>query len=287
MKFKAVFATPKITLLILVLTLFGVLGAIGKGQNPFLNDSGRPLASLDRTLPSTYLNGCHLAPDKSKPLPCIIVADEKKPLIYLVGDSHAAQWVPAFEKAHLSNFADVRFITKSSCPFVSLKLTINCEAWVKNVIEEIRINRPTAVVIANMTNASYFNFLTHNYYSNYFIQQQEMLINEISSYTYVALIEDTPYSLIDTSECLVFQSASNCEFIFQVSLLTLKLKELIEKNHFSYISFKKDLCNKNRCAAGDSLSNWYRDEHHISTVLAKRFGYSLRIHLERIIQKMN
>jgi len=257
-----------------ILGIYGVLS----GRN-----DGRQLEALDRTLPDTYSNGCHLAVTESVLKPCYGDENGKGPLIYLVGDSHAAQWVPALEVASRANIARFRFITKSSCPYVSLQLNKNCEKWIKNVTEDILTNKPSTVILSSMTNAQYFSPLNEAAYSKLWLDNFRTLQNRIMQATQIVLIEDTPYSHFDSSECLLSRRASDCNFDLRQSSLTQLLKSYSSAQEITVLSFNKYLCKQNQCTSGDSRINYYRDAHHISVGLSTRLGGELTQSLKAIL----
>jgi hypothetical protein len=257
--------------------------SIGLGLNLVLGQSGRGSESLDRTLPSTYSNGCHLPSGEFEPLPCLSTQNAELPTIYLVGDSHAAQWIPAIESKNHSAAIKFRFLTKSSCPFVPLKLNADCDQWVSNVLREIIENKPNLVVISNLTNGKYLNFYEDQTYSNFWISNFDPLLKEISKLTEILIIEDTPYSSFDSSECLISRSQMDCEFGFIESQLTSTIRSYAAENNFYYKSFNDYLCFNLVCNSGDSKINYYRDENHISVSLSKRFGPTLHNFLQGLI----
>jgi hypothetical protein len=259
-------------LILLGLTLYAVVG-----------DSGRPSESLDRSLPSTYSNGCHLTVEKNEPLPCLYTYNAEFPTIFLVGDSHAAQWVPAIESMDDSYMINFRFLTKSGCPFVLLKLNSDCSQWVSNVLQEIIKNKPTLVILSNLTNGKYLNFYEDRAYSNLWMSNIEPLLQEFSKLTKILIIEDTPYSSFDTSNCLLSHSQGDCGFRFEESYLTSRIRSYAFKNEFLYLSFNDRLCFNSVCKSGDQKINYYRDENHLSVSLSKRFGPELNNYLHGVI----
>jgi hypothetical protein len=244
---------------------------------------GRTEASLDRTVPSTYLNGCHLPQTEFNLRSCYSNQSPELATVYLVGDSHAAQWVPGIEAASSSDSLNFRFLTKSSCPFVPLNLDSNCDKWVENVIKEIRKNKPEGIVISNLTNGQYLNFYSPGEYAKFWVSRFESLLKRMPLRSQILLIEDTPYSSFDTSVCLLSHDQSECRFQFRASPLTTQIRDFAIRNKISYISFKEQLCSGSVCVSGDSLINYYRDENHISVSASKRFGPNLISQIKRTI----
>ncbi len=256
---------------------------VGFGLKVVLGQGGRPLESLDRSLPSTYSNGCHLLPGKHEPLPCINTQNAELPTIFLVGDSHAAQWVPAIESHTHSNDFNFKFLTKSSCPFVLLEMNQDCDQWISNVLEEIIKNPPSLVTISNLTNGKYLNFYDDQAYANFWISRFDPLMQEVSKLSKILIIEDTPYSSIDSSNCLISRSQGDCDFRFKEAQLTSRVRSYALENDFFYWSFSDRLCHNSICKSGDHKINYYRDEHHISVSLSARFGPALNHYLRGLI----
>ncbi len=237
--------------------------------------AGRPEKNLDRALPSTYSNGCHLPQMESIPLRCFSSRARDVATIYLVGDSHAAQWIPGIEFSSQRDSLSFRFVTKSSCPFVPLNLNLNCERWIKNVLGEIKRFKPEVVIMSNLTNGKYLNFYTDDAYTKFWITELESIFNKIPRNSKVVFIEDTPYSTFDTSECLLSRHQDDCKFDLQTSALTLEIRKFALTKKLPYISFNHRLCPSSKCLSGDSSINFFRDENHISISASKRFGSTL------------
>ncbi|HUQ84528.1 MAG TPA: acyltransferase family protein [Gemmatimonadaceae bacterium] len=81
--------------------------------------------------------------------------------IVLLGDSHAASWLPALERAATTHRWRVTTLIKVSCPSADLsfynshlrRTEHECESWRSAALEWIAAHRPDVVVLANM--ASY------------------------------------------------------------------------------------------------------------------------------------
>lgn len=101
-------------------------------------------ALLDK--PVIYSNRCHAGFGRTEPLRCVYGDPESRTVVALYGDSHAAQWFPAFEKIAIKRKWRLMIYTKSGCPPVEL-LTYNriigrtypeCIEWRRQVIEAMR-----------------------------------------------------------------------------------------------------------------------------------------------------
>jgi hypothetical protein len=80
------------------------------------------LSELNVAIPVIYDNACDTDESIPKKFGCDFGDLNSKKLVMLVGDSHAAQWFPGFEKASLIRGAKLRVATKSGCPAVLIAI---------------------------------------------------------------------------------------------------------------------------------------------------------------------
>lgn len=113
--------------------------------------------------PDIYSDNCQLSRESSEPKPCIYGNADAPITIALVGDSHAAQYLPALQ-AFATKF-DVRIITqtKSDCPFLNA-MTLSqtgpytaCANWNAAVMEDILTLKPNVVVTAKFSSTFLVN----------------------------------------------------------------------------------------------------------------------------------
>lgn len=235
---------------------------------------------IDISLPSIYANGCHLSNNESIIKLCLSNIERDLDLIYLLGDSHAAQWVPALESKELNKSWKVKFVTKSSCPYVSINLNTHCEKFLSNVMADIRKERPRVLLLSSMTNGSYKNYLTPEYYSKEWMLNLESFLARIPKETYIVFIEDTPYANFNTTECLSQAKLRPCTFENRITTLTKSIRDFASSKKFGYINFTSTICQANYCNSADSKLNYFRDAHHISVSLSKRLGNQLKDSIE-------
>lgn len=114
------------------------------------------LAAQDRA--AVYTNGCHvdqLAVEPPSLDLCTFGMLSAATTVVLFGDSHAAQWMPAFDAAGRSAGFRVVSITKSGCPSAMVptlddgKPYVTCDAWRDAALATIVAMRPDLVVLAN------------------------------------------------------------------------------------------------------------------------------------------
>jgi peptidoglycan/LPS O-acetylase OafA/YrhL len=116
-------------------------------------------AVVKRDLPETYDNGCHQSGVEPELVECSYGDPRGDTMVFLVGDSHAAQWQPALDFAARQLGWSLRTFTKSGCGFYSVRLTrdggpnLSCEAWGTALLRAIAERRPDLVVWAGYRGA--------------------------------------------------------------------------------------------------------------------------------------
>lgn len=99
---------------------------------------------------SIYESGCHRSRASTNADGCQ-VGDPTKPRVALFGDSHAANWFPAFERLAQEDVIYLDSNTKSSCASATVNdpLYESCTLWRQGVIARLNENPPDIVVLAN------------------------------------------------------------------------------------------------------------------------------------------
>jgi peptidoglycan/LPS O-acetylase OafA/YrhL len=108
-----------------------------------------------KDVPGLYAEGCQVDVSSAEPVSCTYGSPDAATTIAVVGDSKAAQWVPAFER--LVQVRDWRVVTytKSACQFATIETSLegevyrSCRDWTDNVLAELTgPDRPDFVVTA-------------------------------------------------------------------------------------------------------------------------------------------
>ncbi|CAN3127743.1 acyltransferase family protein [Mycobacterium sp. smrl_JER01] len=86
--------------------------------------SPSPQAAPDDN-PAIYLDGCHLSFEETEPRFCDYGDLSSSVEVAVVGDSHAAQWLPALQSVALDRAWKLKVSTKSSCPYLGIAVLSN------------------------------------------------------------------------------------------------------------------------------------------------------------------
>lgn len=113
--------------------------------------------------PDIYADNCQVTADSDIPKACFYGNSDAPVTIVLVGDSHAAQYLPALQTFAIENEVRIVTQTKSSCPFIDAT-TINqgapystCRTWNTKVMEEILALKPDVVITAKFSQTTLAN----------------------------------------------------------------------------------------------------------------------------------
>ena len=107
-------------------------------------------AEGDRT--QLYADGCVNVGVETELRPCRYGVADAAMRIVLYGDSHAAQWFPAFEEMATARGAELIVLTKGGCPTAAVLIPTNtlartCPIWRDAAMQFIASERPDMVVV--------------------------------------------------------------------------------------------------------------------------------------------
>ncbi|SBS75579.1 Acyltransferase 3 [uncultured Mycobacterium sp.] len=117
-----------------------------------------PLAALEAEHNNFAFNGCVRSPYEEGQPECATGDTSSATTVALIGDSHAAQWIPGFQRIATQRQWRLETLAKEGCPFVDVHLTTgsrrlierlqHCEQWRANILERLRLERPKLVVLS-------------------------------------------------------------------------------------------------------------------------------------------
>ena len=134
-----------------------LIGAsIGKERMPLNMTPRLDEAGVDT--PRIYADQCHLNYEQSlQDRPCVYGDPAGTRTVYLIGDSHAAHWFPAVDKAAQQHHWRLVALTKAACQLPAV-LTYNtalkrayteCTRWREQILTRILADKPDLVVMAS------------------------------------------------------------------------------------------------------------------------------------------
>lgn len=141
-------------------------GAAALGSSPTHDSAGQPAKTVSggitpdpllatKDVPALYADGCQVSVDSSEPVSCSYGSDDARTTIAVVGDSKAAQWMPAFQVLAARHDWRIVTYTKSACQFATIETSLDgevyetCRAWTDHVLDRLTGEaRPDVVVTA-------------------------------------------------------------------------------------------------------------------------------------------
>ena len=229
--------------------------------------------------PSIYAAGCEVGFAQTAPQPCVYGKSANQRIV-LFGDSHAAQWYPALQPIAAGNGYQLETQTKSACASVNVELSLKgvpytaCDAWRTNVIKQLRSDPPALVVLANYTNPV---FASTSDETGQWQSGLEDTIRQLSSFTKVVVIADTPDLRVSPTVCLSahLTSADDCGRSASIALKSPGRAAEVKATTATgtkLVNLNGYFCTSTRCPAviGDTLA--YRDSHHVSATYSKELS---------------
>jgi peptidoglycan/LPS O-acetylase OafA/YrhL len=227
------------------------------------------LAALKRDLPVVYTEeGCHQNQTSAEPISCTLGNPDGARTMVIVGDSHAAHWIPALERIANINGWRLMTFTKSACAFSRVEVRLrkeiypSCMEWRENVIAEIKTLRPDLLFVGQ----SRYNYIERETMA----EGLRGVWRELSDAGVRVLpIHDTPWMPFQPGDCLASDKPEDCEAlrseveasdIFAYAASTLEGVDVIDMTD--------GVCGPQTCDAVVGNVIVWRDKHHLTATYA-------------------
>lgn len=230
-----------------------------------------PIATLKRDLPVVYKQKCHQDQKQSEPINCTLGDPNGSRTIAIVGDSHAAQWVPALERIAIENGWRLVTFTKSACPFSRVEVRAgggipypSCSEWRENVIDRVKQIKPDFVFTSQSRGYAYVEKGT-------MIAGLRSVWTEVTNVgTQVVVIQDTPWLDFDPGDCLSLGVPKNCTSVrADVQAGNLLVEATAGRDGVQFIDVTDWICRAEHCDAAVGNIIVWRDRHHLSATYAQ------------------
>jgi hypothetical protein len=249
---------------------------------PFASDFAPALLVAKKDVPKIYRQGCQVALGGVEPRPCEFGAKDGALRVALVGDSHAAQWLPALEELARQRHWRIITHTKSSCPLIDTTIVspnaASCAEWNRRVVRRIVEARPDVVVTSLI-----YNYAVPGAPADTNERLAEGLEKAWSQLTSqgigVVAIRTTPHFSYDVPDCVASHEhdAGSCglakdKAVLAVDPITLAVPRspgvtLADMNGF--------ICPADRCSPIIGNVLVYRDKHHLTATYATTLASAL------------
>jgi peptidoglycan/LPS O-acetylase OafA/YrhL len=161
-------------------------------------------------MPIIYNNNCHAGFSAVRPKNCVFGNETSPVVVGLYGDSHAAQWFPAFEKVAIKRNWKLITYTKRGCPpaeiptFSSVlgKVYKECAPWRRNVLDQMVTDGVQVVFVAQFERLLSASTRKPMWQKEWREGLQGTVTELESRGIKPVLMEDTPYPGQDVPTCL-------------------------------------------------------------------------------------
>ena len=228
-------------------------------------------------MPVIYDNDCHAGFGVSKPKDCVFGDPASTTVIGLYGDSHAAQWFPAFEKIAIKHKWKLVTYTKRGCPPADVevyskvlgKVYTDCNPWRANVLEKMKTDGVQVVFVASfdrLLDATTRIPIWQKPWRDGLQGTVDVLRgNGITP----VLVEDTPYPGQDVPTCLSknVTSVTACNITVNAAFRTdmIQVRDDFEAKGVPVLRTRQWFCADSLCPAVVGNLLVYRDDNHMTT----------------------
>jgi peptidoglycan/LPS O-acetylase OafA/YrhL len=242
------------------------------------------LADAAKDTPVVYPDGCHLGFTAVKvPKACAYGDITATTTVVLFGDSHAAQWFPAFEQIAKTRHWRLLSFTKSACPAASVLVYqealkrgyTECVQWRDQTLAAVKAMRPAMVVMTNngtdtggLVNASGD---ADQAWADAWVTS---LRKVEQSGTKVVVLSDTPYPKSNVPDCVSTHASSvtSCTQSVGAALVLPKRRQMVAaaaaREGAVVIDPTSWFCAATTCPVIVGNILVYKDESHMSTAYA-------------------
>ena len=236
-------------------------------------------AILDQ--PIIYKNNCHASFSAVHPKPCVYGVKESTKVVGLFGDSHAAQWFPAFEEVAKSRGWKLITYTKRGCPPVDIptyskvlgQVYKQCGPWRDNVMKQMVTDGVQVVFIAHFDRLLSATTRVPMWQKEWRAALQSA-VTEIKANNIVpVLVEDTPYPGQDVPTCLSrhYTNVQLCSSTIGMAYRA-DMEEMLHDFHTQGVNvlWVHDwFCTETVCPTIVGNVLMYRDDNHMTVTYSR------------------
>jgi peptidoglycan/LPS O-acetylase OafA/YrhL len=279
-------------------------GAAVLSSDPIRDPDGRPANTVSggivpdpllapKDVPDLYASGCQVAVEDTQPTSCTYGQEDAHLTIAIVGDSKAAQWVPAFQLLAAQKDWRIETYTKSACQFATVTTSLDgqpydtCRTWVDNVLAELTgPDRPDVVVTAGQRDSGFDSEgeLSHDAMQSALVSTWGQLR---AAGVKVVSLSDTPQTGMEVYACVsehpsdltacTYDKASGVEESGHAIQ-----KAAAEEAHVPFIDLTDWICPEERCAPVIGNVLVYRQGSHITKTYIETLAPRLSSQLAKV-----
>lgn len=220
-----------------------------------------PAASASMDNPKSYSKGCHQEFNETAFEPCVFGDEDSDYVVALIGDSHAAQWLPALEPIAIAQGWRLEIYTKSSCPFIGTAVSAEgktfyseCYEWNENAIKHLTGPDAPDYVITSSALHGGAEVNDGNVRTGSIAEGYSLVWNQLKQAGVpVTVLMDTPRPRIDVPECVAAnnEQLSKCAVPREEAMRngSQQQMEAVALTNISSVDLTDSICPGEVCAA--------------------------------------
>jgi len=257
------------------------------------------LLSIRDDKPDAYAKGCYGNQKIERPKLCVYGDTVSRKKVLLIGDSHAAQWLPALRVVAEEQGWQLTLIAKSACAFSDVPVNnsrgekySSCEKWNELLMGVIKSIGPEYIFFSQSR--------THKAYGAADRQASSNLLAESIGRKWLSLqasgvkifyISDTPWMGRDIPECLAANigTPSACDMprkkVAEIAGRTPPMLMAAEQNkEVEILDFTSEVCDRETCFSVVNGHVIWRDGHHLTASFVRSLSgaFSNQLRPERL-----
>jgi peptidoglycan/LPS O-acetylase OafA/YrhL len=251
-------------------------------------------ARADQARP--ILDGCHVGWQGTRSGPCGYGSATSRTTMVLFGDSHAAQWFPALERAAKVRRWRLTSLTKTTCPPVELSFWSpvlgrsfrECDQWRANMLQRIRTERPAVVVLGAARH--YGHVYRFQVYGPGWLSGLADTVRKLrATGARVVVLGPTPKPRVHVPDCLSqhLRRATACATPRAVAVNAPGVRaeqRAVQRAGGTYVNVTPWLCTTSTCPVVVDNLLVYHDDNHLSTPYATWLAPLLAFRLDQSIR---
>jgi peptidoglycan/LPS O-acetylase OafA/YrhL len=279
-------------------------GAAVLSSDPLRDPDGRPANTVSdgivpdplqapEDVPDLYASGCQVAVEDTDPTSCTYGSANAHLTIAVVGDSKAAQWVPAFQVLAEKKDWRIETYTKSACQFATVTTSLDgqpydtCRAWVDNVLGELTgADKPDVVVTAGQRDTGFdaSGDLSHEAMQAALVSTWDQLR---AAGIKVVSLSDTPQTDMEVYACVSEHPDDLTQCTYDKAQGVEESGHAIQKAaaeeaHVPFIDLTDWICPEARCAPVIGNVLVYRQGSHITKTYIESLAPRLSSQLAKV-----
>ena len=231
--------------------------------------------------PVIYGNECHAGFSVVEPKDCVFGDPTSSVVVGLYGDSHAAQWFPAFEKVAIKNKWRLITYTKRGCPPVDVevyskvlgKVYTECGPWRRNVERKMVADRVKVVFVAAFDRLLDAQTRIPIWQKPWRDGLRATFATLRGAGITPVLVEDTPYPNQDVPTCLSANrsSVTGCNITVSAGFRPdmVEMREDFAREGVPLLRTRQWFCTATQCPVIVGNLLVYRDDNHMTVTWAR------------------